>query len=95
MYFVYMVKNSYGDMYTGITDNPQQRIKYHNEKRGALFTKRDSMFEIVFLEQYETLAQSRKREIQIKKWRRDKKDALIERYARGLPTKPKGSNLET
>jgi putative endonuclease len=90
-----MVKNLYNDVYIGITDNPQQRLKYHNEKRGALFTKRDSRFEIVFLEQHETLAQARKREIQVKKWRRDKKDALIERYARGLSTKSKGLNLET
>jgi len=82
-----MIKNSYGDLYVGVTDNPQQRLKYHNENRGALFTKRDTMFEIAFLEEYKTLAEARKREIRIKKWRRDKKDALIERYKKGLLTK--------
>ena len=87
MHFVYMLKNSYGDLYVGITENPQQRLKYHNEKRGALFTKRDSKFQIVFLEEYLTLAEARKREIQIKKWRRDKKSVLIKRYMNGLPTK--------
>lgn len=87
MYFVYMLQNSYGDLYVGITDNPQQRLKYHNEKRGALYTKRDSRFDIVFLEEYATLADARRREIQIKKWRRAKKEALIERYKSGLPTK--------
>lgn len=87
MYFVYMVRNSYGDLYTGITDNPQKRLGYHNKKRGALFTKRDSKFEMVFLEQYETLAQARKREIQIKKWRREKKEILIERFQKELSTK--------
>ena len=95
MYFVYMIQNAYGDLYIGITDNPQQRVKYHNEKRGALFTKRASIysergrgkFELVFLEEHKTLAEARKREIQIKKWRRDKKEMLIERYRKGLPTK--------
>lgn len=87
MYFVYMIKNSYDDLYVGITDNPEQRLKYHNEKRGALFTKRDSKFENVFLEPHETLQQARAREVQIKKWRREKKDMLIERYSEGLPTK--------
>ena len=87
MYFVYMIRNSYNDLYVGITDDPEQRLKYHNERRGALYTKRDSKFEIIFLEQYETLAQARKREIQIKKWRREKKDLLIQRYTTGLPTK--------
>jgi len=81
-----MVRNSYGDLYVGITDNPEQRLKCHNEKRGALFTKRDSKFIIVFLEQCETLAAARAREIQIKKWRRNKKDFLIERYKQGLVT---------
>ena len=86
MFFLYMIKNSYEDLYTGITDNPEQRLKYHNEKRGALFTKRDSKFQIVFLEPHKTLADARKREIQIKKWRRDKKEMLIQRYEQGLPT---------
>jgi len=81
-----MVRNSCGDLYTGITDNPKQRIKYHNEKRGALFTRRDSKFTIVFLEEYTTLTSARKREIQIKKWRRDKKDFLVTRYQKNLPT---------
>ena len=87
MYFVYMIQNAYSDLYIGITDDPQQRLKYHNEKRGALFTKRDSEFEIVFLEEHLTLAEARKREMQIKKWRREKKEILIERYQKRLPTK--------
>ncbi len=87
MHFVYIIQNNYGDLYVGVTNDPEQRLKYHNEKRGALYTKRDSKFEIVFLEEYPTLAKARKREIQIKKWRRDKKETLIERYQKGLPTK--------
>ena len=82
-----MISNSYGDLYVGITDNPEQRLKHHNEKRGAQYTKRDSKFEIIFLEQYENLTTARKREIQIKKWWREKKEVLIEKYQKGLPTK--------
>ncbi len=82
-----MIKNVYGDLYIGITDNPEKRIKYHNEKRGALYTKRDSKFKIVFLEKYVNLIEARKREIQIKKWRRGKKEMLIERYKNGLKTR--------
>lgn len=87
MYFVYMIRNAYNDLYIGTTKNPEQRLKYHNEKRGALFTKRDSKFEIVFLEEYPTLAEARKREINIKKWRREKKDMLIARFKKDLTTK--------
>ena len=85
MHYVYMIRNSWGDLYTGITSDPQKRLEYHNERRGALFTRRDSKFEIVFLEKHETSTDARKREIQIKKWRREKKDALIERYSKENP----------
>ena len=81
-----MIRNSYRDLYVGITDDPEQRLKYHNEKRGAQYTKRDTKFRIVFLEQHTTLAEARKREIQIKIWRREKKEMLIKRYQEGLPT---------
>ena len=87
MFFVYMIRNSYRDLYVGITDDPEQRLKYHNEKRGAQYTKRDTKFRIVFLEQHTTLAEARKREIQIKKWRREKKEFLIDRFQKGIFTK--------
>lgn len=87
MYFVYMIQNDHKDLYVGTSENPQERLTYHNQKRGALFTKRESKFELVFLEEYVDLMSARKREIQIKKWRRDKKEFLIEKYRRGVPTK--------
>ncbi len=72
--YVYMIKNSADKLYIGITKNPEERLLYHNQKRGAKFTKYIPNFKIVFLEKYETLEQARKREIQIKKWRREKKE---------------------
>ena len=81
-----MIKNSAGKLYVGITENPEDRVAYHNEKRGAQFTKYIPNYKIVFLEQHETLAAARNREIQIKKWRRDKKEFLITRYTQGLST---------
>lgn len=87
MYYVYVAKNDFGKLYVGITENPKDRIYYHNAERGAHFTKGKAKFGIVFLEEYLTLAEARKREIQIKKWRRNKKEVLIERYQKGLPTK--------
>jgi len=83
-----MIKNSYNNLYIGVTDNPERRLDEHNSKRGSDFTKIRDKFEIVFLEKYNTLTEARKREIQIKKWRRDKKERLIELYKNGLETKP-------
>ena len=87
MYYVYMIKNPKSKLCVGITGNPHERILNHNQKRGAKFTKYIPDFEIVFLEQYDTLSQARKREIQIKKWRRDKKENLIKKYCNWLETK--------
>ena len=87
MYYVYMIKNRKDKLYTGITENSAKRLYYHNTKQGAQFTKTKNKFKIVFYEEYQTLAEARKREIQIKKWRREKKEMIIKRFALGLPTK--------
>lgn len=86
MVFVYMIKNSANKLYVGVTDDPTKRLATHNSCRGANFTKKLPDFKIVFLEEYINLTEARRREIQIKKWRRDKKEFLIDRYKKGLPT---------
>ena len=94
MYFVYMIKNDFGKLYVGITENLKDRLYYHNSKMGAEFTKGKAKFRMVFSEEYNTLAEARKREIQIKKWRRDKKEKLIDLYNRGINTKYSKHNDE-
>jgi len=68
-----------------VSTNPKQRLLDHNKKLGAKFTKYGN-FNLVFLENHSDLSAARRREIQIKKWRRDKKDYLIDLYKRELPT---------
>ncbi len=92
MPWVYMIKNKGNKIYVGITNSPSKRITNHNRRGGAKFTKNNPSFEIVFLEEYLDLKNARRREVQIKKWRRDKKEKLIERYSLGLDTKPLSSS---
>ncbi len=82
-----MIKNSAEKLYIGITENPEKRLQNHNSKQGAKFTKYIPDYEVVFLEHYENISEARKREIQIKKWRRDKKEMLIQKYQSGQETK--------
>lgn len=86
MYFVYIIKNADDKLYVGITNDLEKRLQYHNAGHGAVFTKNSNNFGVEFYEKYDTLAQARNREIQIKNWRRDKKEFLIKRFKRGLPT---------
>lgn len=67
MWFLYMIKNSADKLYVGVTQSPKDRVTYHNQKCGASFTKHIPTYKIVFLEKYVTLAEARRREIQIKK----------------------------
>jgi len=89
MYHVYMIKNADDKLYVGISENPDKRVSYHNQQRGAQFTKHGRNFHMVFKEEYQVLPEARKREIQIKKWSRKKKEVLIKRYKSGLLTKLK------
>lgn len=86
MPFVYMAQNNSNKLYVGVSKHPRFRLEEHNTQRGSVFTKSGD-FKIVFREAYPTLAEARKREIQIKKWRRDKKEMLLKRFDQGLPTK--------
>ena len=82
-----MIKNKSNKLYVGITKNPTERLNSHNSKMGAQFTQSNPSFDIVFLEKYSSLVEARKREIQIKKWRRDKKERIINKYSQGLETR--------
>ena len=81
-----MIKNAAGKLYTGFSLHPTKRLNKHNTNQGAAFTKNTGNFQTVFVEKYFSLREARKREIQIKKWRREKKELLIMRQSAGLPT---------
>ena len=90
MYYIYIIKNKSGEIYTGVTHNLEKRLYYHNTRQGANFTKaHQGNFALAFKEEYNNLAEARQREIQIKKWSKDKKEVLIEKFTKGLPTKVK------
>ena len=94
MTYVYRIRNSIGKLYSGMSENPEERLAHHNSRMGAKFTStalgtgtNTLDFKIIFRESYPDLPSTRKREIQIKKWRRDKKELLIEKYQAGHETK--------
>ena len=77
MYFVYILKNLKNHLYTSSTDNIEKRITRHNSGNGAEFTKRNKNFKLVYSEKFPTLLEARRREKQVKGWRREKKENLI------------------
>ncbi|KKU89649.1 MAG: GIY-YIG catalytic domain protein [Candidatus Yanofskybacteria bacterium GW2011_GWA1_48_10] len=78
MYFVYIVECADKSLYVGCTNDLVKRIKQHNESKwGAHYTKIRRPVVLRYSEQFPTLISARKREAEIKGWRRKKKLALI------------------
>lgn len=77
MYKVYILRNNKNHLYVGGSKDVYARIPRHNSGQGAEFTKRNKNFKLVYTESYPTLIEARRREKQIKGWRREKKDNLI------------------
>ena len=75
--FVYIVKCSDGTLYTGWTNDIEARMKAHNSKIGAKYTKSRTPVELVYTEEFETKIQAMKREYAIKKLTKAQKLKLI------------------
>lgn len=80
MYFVYILKTSGNTFYIGQTNDLERRLKEHKEKsdRSAKYIKYFDSFTLVYSESFETRSQAMKREAQLKKLTRARKEALIE-----------------
>jgi len=86
MWYLYIARCNDGTLYTGITTDPVRRESEHNNdnKLGAksLISKRP--IKIVYIEEYKSQTEVRKREIEIKGWKRKYKLKLVEENS-GLP----------
>jgi putative endonuclease len=74
---LYIVQCTDNNLYTGVTDNLNLRIKTHNKWQGPNFTRTRLPVKLVYFEKYDNLKAARHREKQIKGWRREKKENLI------------------
>lgn len=75
-WFVYLIlSDSSGRVYTGITTDAQRRLDEHNGKgrKGAKATRAGRPWRIVHLERYEAKGDALRRELAIKRLRREAK----------------------
>jgi len=75
--FVYILKCADGSYYVGSTSDVAARERIHNEGHGAEHTAAHRPVRLVYSEAHESWPAARKRESQLKRWTRAKKDALI------------------
>ena len=74
---VYIIQTKTGKLYTGITTDIKRRFNEHGSKKGAKYFRLESPQEIVFIEDCKNRAEATKRELEIKKFDKNKKQELI------------------
>ena len=79
MYYVYILTNKYNTVvYTGVTNNLERRLYEHRNHFVDGFTKRYNLNKLVYFETTSDVDSAIEREKQIKGWKRDRKNALVE-----------------
>ena len=78
-YYVYILTNKNNKvMYVGMTNDLSRRIYEHKNKLIEGFTKKYNVSKLVYFEQTRNVNDAIHREKEIKKWRREKKNKLVE-----------------
>ena len=79
MYFFYILRCSDNSLYCGQTSNLENRLKEHNfsGSKGAKYLRGRKPVVVVYSEQCPDLKTAMNRELEIKRWTRAKKEALI------------------
>ena len=79
IYYVYLMANDNNRvLYVGVTNNLLRRIIEHKSKKVRGFTEKYNVTKLVYFEETPDIRSAISREKQIKKWRREKKNKLVE-----------------
>lgn len=78
-YYVYILTN-WNDkvMYVGMTNNLERRVYEHKHKLVRGFTSKYNVHKLVYFEETNDVYAAIAREKEIKKWRREKKNNLVQ-----------------
>jgi putative endonuclease len=77
MAYLYILRLKSGNLYIGATTDLKQRYQDHQNGKACRTTKLDPPIKVVYSESLPTFSDARKREAQIKRWSRAKKEALV------------------
>ena len=78
-YYTYIMSSkSNSTLYIGVTDDLSRRVLEHKSGNGSAFTSKYQCYKLVYFESFSDINQAIAREKQLKGWRRERKDALID-----------------
>src|SRR4030043_2020451 len=78
-YYVYIMTNKSGTLYTGMTNNIKKRVYDHKNKLIPGFTEKYNINRLVYYETFDDVYSAIAREKTIKGWLRKKKIELIQK----------------
>jgi putative endonuclease len=78
VYHVYIMASESGVLYIGVTNHLESRTVQHKQKQVTGFTSIYNVTKLVYFEPFGDVCNAIAREKQLKRWRREKKVALIE-----------------
>ena len=90
---VYILRCCDGSLYTGYTNDLDNRLAAHNAGKGAKYTASRRPVQLVYTESAESKSAAMQREFQIKGWAKAKKEALIAENRQKLGTLSKRNPL--
>jgi len=75
--YFYILRLPSGALYIGATTDLDQRYKDHRAGKACRASKYDPPKGLVYSESFATFSEARRREAQVKRWSRAKKEALV------------------
>jgi len=76
-WYTYILECSDGSYYTGVTTDLKARVDRHNSGKGAKYTRARRPVVLVNFEPYLDENSARRREHELKGWRREKKERSV------------------
>lgn len=73
---------SAGSLYVGQTNNLEKRLKEHKGRsaKSSRYVRSFPSFELVYQEEFSTRSEAMKREYELKRWSKAKKEDMIKKY---------------
>ncbi|MGY5847227.1 GIY-YIG nuclease family protein [Salegentibacter sp. HM20] len=86
-YYIYILSNKNRSvLYVGYTSNLHLRMKQHQKRRGAKFTRDYNVFDLLYYEVFKNAQLAKSRERQLKNWHKAWKWNLIRKTNPSLTT---------
>jgi len=77
IHYFYLARCGDQSLYAGTCLDLKEREAKHNDGRGAKYTRSRLPVTIIYHETFGTLSDARKREAEVKKWTKERKEELV------------------